>query len=292
MASMGMGSMRCLGASLRARQLSLSSRALRQGFACRSYSAATSPKPEKSASTVTIRGETHPVEKPWFNVPKNIVSKTSRRLHLQPDHPISITRQIIQANFPEPTYKYYNEYSPVVTTHQNFDSLGFPKDHPGRALTDTYYLNEKLLLRTHTSAHQAETFRANESDGYLISADVYRRDAIDRSHYPIFHQMEGARSWDRNKVPNGDVAAALAWVFDKAVLHENDVMELVRSVGGDEVESVSLIDEFVHPKTGRKSLAYRIVYRSLERTLTGHETNNLHERVRQALVTKLGVELR
>ncbi|KAL6796079.1 phenylalanyl-tRNA synthetase-related protein [Trichoderma sp. SZMC 28013] len=485
----GIGSMRCrLGPSLRARQLTLSSRALRQGFAYRFYSEATSTTESKeSTSTVTIRGATHPTQKPWFNVPKNIVAKTSRRLHLQNDHPIAITRQIIQANFPQPTYKYYNEYSPVVTTKQNFDSLGFPADHPGRALTDTYYLNEKLLLRTHTSAHQADTFRANESDGYLISADVYRRDAIDRSHYPIFHQMEGARSWDRNKVPNGDIAAAVmedierlpkhnvvvedpnppmhpernplqeahhsaaeaealgmhlkrslenmvvdiftrakaaaikddpdfvdeplrmrwveayfpftspswelevyyagdwlevlgcgvvkqelyinanvpsqvGWAFgigidriamllfkipdirlfwsederflsqftgvsasldtlkpfvpfskhppsprdvsfwirstspaggnDKAVFHENDVMELVRSIGGDEVESVSLIDEFVHPKTGRKSVAYRIVYRHLERTLTGTETNAIHERVRKALVDRLGVELR
>jgi phenylalanyl-tRNA synthetase alpha chain len=423
-------------------------------------------------------------------VPPNIIEKVPRRLHLQKDHPVYITRQIIQSVFPPPTYKYYNDLNPVVTTQQNFDSLGFPKDHPGRAKSDTYYLNSETLLRTHTSAHQAETFRANQSDGYLISADVYRRDEVDRSHYPIFHQMEGARSWDRTKVPNGDVAAAvwpdleklpshdikvedpnppfhhernplqeghhsaaeaeaisahlkrslelmvveiftrakvaakmvdtnfvdeplqvrwveayfpftspswelevyydgdwleclgcgvvkqdlyinagvpnqvgwafgvgldriamllfkipdirLFWSQDERFLnqfkgvsdnldslqrftpfskypacykdisfwlkstsaaggntkanahdfHENDVMEIVRSVAGDVVEDVKLSDEFTHPKTGRKSMCYRINYRSLERTLTNAETNNLHSEVTKALVDKLGVEIR
>lgn len=74
--------------------------------------------------------------------------------------------------------------------------------------------------------------------------------------------------------------------------HENDVMEIVRSVAGDVVEDVRLIDEFTHPKTGRRSMAYRIVYRSLERTLTNEEAKTFHHGVRDALVKKLGVELR
>ncbi|MCJ1259407.1 hypothetical protein MMC24_007244 [Lignoscripta atroalba] len=74
--------------------------------------------------------------------------------------------------------------------------------------------------------------------------------------------------------------------------HENDVMEIVRDVGGDLVEDVKLVDDFTHPKTGRKSLCYRINYRSLERTLRNEEANELHEDVRKRLVDKLGVELR
>ena len=145
----------------------------------------------------------------WTNVPSTILSAVPRRLHLQPNHPISITRQIIESRFPAPTYKHHNSLFPVVTVAQNFDSLGFPADHPGRSRTDTYYINQGTVLRTHTSAHQADTFRANESAGYTISADVYRRDAIDRSHYPIFHQMEGARLWDRRKAPHGNIAQAI-----------------------------------------------------------------------------------
>jgi phenylalanyl-tRNA synthetase alpha chain len=74
--------------------------------------------------------------------------------------------------------------------------------------------------------------------------------------------------------------------------HENDVMEIVRDIGGDVVEDVTKVDEFTHPKTGRKSLCYRINYRSLERTLTNEEANGYHDQVRKALVEKLGVELR
>lgn len=47
------------------------------------------------------------------------------------------------------------------------------------------------MLRTHTSAHEVECFRKG-LERYLLTADVYRRDEIDRSHYPVFHQMEGA----------------------------------------------------------------------------------------------------
>src|SRR5262249_27222499 len=139
-----------------------------------------------------------------------VLAATSRRLHLQKDHPVAITRQIVESAFPPPTFAYYNTFHPVVSAFQNFDSLGFPRDHVGRSRSDTYYINENTLLRTHTSAHQAETFRANRSDGYLISADVYRRDEVDRSHYPVFHQLEGARTWARDGVPGGDVAAAVA----------------------------------------------------------------------------------
>ncbi|KAF2689437.1 phenylalanyl-tRNA synthetase mitochondrial precursor [Lentithecium fluviatile CBS 122367] len=445
---------------------------------------------------ISVEGKTYKLDE-WMNTPPTILSAVSRRLHVQPDHPLTITRQLIESRFPG--YKAHNELFPIVSVHQNFDSLGFPPDHIGRSRTDTYYLNKDTVLRTHTSAHQADTFRANESEGYLISADVYRRDAIDRSHYPVFHQMEGARTWDRNaaekegktlaqviwddvaKIPkhdikvedpnpphhaernprqgthtaeeveaiaahlkrsledvvvaifnaaktasdagsrsadeplrvrwveayfpftspswelevfwqgdwlevlgcgvvqqsiliNAGVSDRLGWAFGLGLeriamllysipdirlfwstdsrflsqfssdspikrfvpfskypacfkdvsfwlktssnaaggvghvapsasasatsstlghsFHENDVMEIAREVCGEVVEDVRLVDEFVHPKTGRKSFCYRVNYRSLERTLTNEETNGLHERFRQQLVDKLGVELR
>ena len=418
---------------------------------------------------------------------------------------------MIESRFPG--YQHHNDFFPVVTVGQNFDSLGFPADHPGRSRTDTYYVNKDHVLRTHTSAHQADVFRANTHAGFTISADVYRRDAIDRSHYPIFHQMEGAMTWDRNAVPagktlaqqiwedveklpkhnlvvedpnptthpernplqsshsaeeteamaahlkrslenvvveifskakeaaaaasddssteeqaplqvrwieayfpftspsweleifwqgdwlevlgcgivsqpllnNADVPSRIGWAFgigleriamllyeipdirlfwsqdprflsqfdqkqirryvpfskypaaprdvafwlpavtDEAnktaiaptpagvsttpspaggqategpatpsalAFHENDIMEIVRNTAGDLVEDVTLVDSFVHPKTGRRSLCYRINYRSLERTLSREETNDLHEKIRAELVEKFGVQLR
>jgi phenylalanyl-tRNA synthetase alpha chain len=81
-------------------------------------------------------------------------------------------------------------------------------------------------------------------------------------------------------------------LLNPQAFHENDLMELVRDIGGNLVENVTMVDKFTHPKTSRKSLCYRISYRSLERTLTNEEVNELHDLVRQALVDKLGVELR
>ncbi|CRK24701.1 hypothetical protein BN1708_003842 [Verticillium longisporum] len=74
--------------------------------------------------------------------------------------------------------------------------------------------------------------------------------------------------------------------------HENDFMELVRDVAGDRVEDVRVVDDFTHPKTGRRSMCYRVNYRSLERTLTNEETNALHGEVKKRLVERLGVEIR
>lgn len=372
------------------------------------------------------------------------------------------------------------------------------------------------MLRTHTSAHQVDTFRANTSPGFTISADVYRRDAVDRSHYPIFHQMEGAMTWSRSSLPSNTTLAQRVWadveklpkhnlvvedpnptfhaernplqdahsdeeaeaiathlkrslenvvveIFTRAreaalaasdtttttaaaaeplqvrwieayfpftspsweleifwqgswlevlgcgliqqplltsaavpdrvgwafgigleriamllyeipdirlfwsrdarfldqfdegkpvrrfvpfskypaaprdvafwlpqtqeqtvvgtaqgtssapsaagglndtsasatstttqpvAFHENDIMEIARTVAGDVVEDVTLVDSFTHPKTGRKSLCYRISYRSLERTLTGDEANVLHDAICKQLVEKFGVTIR
>lgn len=90
--------------------------------------------------------------------------------------------------------------SPIVSLEQNFDSLLIPKDHPGRQPSDTYYINKDLVLRTHTSAHQSEALKSKACDGYLLSADVYRRDEIDPTHYPVFHQMEGIRLFTKTQL--------------------------------------------------------------------------------------------
>jgi len=74
--------------------------------------------------------------------------------------------------------------------------------------------------------------------------------------------------------------------------HPNDVHELVRTVAGDLVEKVELIDSFVHPKTERLSNCFRISYRSMDRSLTNEEVDALQEEVRSLAVKELDVELR
>ena len=74
--------------------------------------------------------------------------------------------------------------------------------------------------------------------------------------------------------------------------HDNDFSQIVRDVAEDLAESVSLIDTFVHPKSGKTSKCYRIQYRSFERTLANDEVDKLHENVGKMLVKVWNVEIR
>ncbi|RSH94738.1 hypothetical protein EHS25_004543 [Saitozyma podzolica] len=480
-----------------------------------SSSVASSSSPSTSTSSYTVQNRSYHRDD-WSNAPPVILSKIGRNLHLTPNHPISILRGIIESHFAEHTS--VTPSTPIVSVYQNFDELGFAPDHPGRSLTDSYYLNREHMLRTHTSAHEVETYRSG-LDAWLLSADVYRRDEIDSSHYPVFHQMEGTQVWPTTSLHelqkrNAELAKQLAdcplviedpttisdsnpyqashdpehaaqitqhlkhslnglifrlfghttqdgeplkvrwieaffpfttpsyevevwwngewlellgcgvvmqktldqagvshksgWAFglgleriamvlfsipdirlfwstdsrflsqfregeittfkpysryppcykdmsfwvspkqqaavaasgsgtarvesrasaweresgdnggkeagvstagglepsattattttpvggkDKA-FHENDYCEIVREVAGDLVETVTLIDEFTHPKTGRQSKAYRINYRSMDRSLSNEEVNALHAQVQDRLVADMGIEIR
>ncbi|KIM23728.1 hypothetical protein M408DRAFT_251866 [Serendipita vermifera MAFF 305830] len=396
----------------------------------------------------------------FTNVRPSILSHLSRNIYLQPNHPIAIVRSLIENHFGS-SFTPITSLPPIVTPRQNFDELEFPADHPGRRPSDSYYLNKDWMLRTHTSAHEIQVFRSGIPK-WLLSADVYRRDEIDRSHYPVFHQMEGARvvepvdmrqlaqenkeleralgkvnievedlsstgeknpyqpwhnkehallvnanlkhslngmiyalfgnlaaqrggkplqvrwidayfPWTgpsyevevlfdgkwleilgcgvmqqaalaRSSVPSDRVAWAfglgleriamvlfqipdirLFWSQDPRFLqqfsagqvtqfkpyskypnsskdisfwlkdvevHENDVYDIVREVAGELVEEVKEIDRFTHPSTGRSSRAYRIDYRSMERTLTNDEVNTLHSEIGSRLRDLFSVELR
>ena len=81
-------------------------------------------------------------------------------------------------------------------------------------------------------------------------------------------------------------------VNDAREFHENDFMEIARDVAKDYIEDMKLVDSFTHPTTGRKSLCYRINYRSLDRTLTNAEVNDLQRNIEERLVKELGVEIR
>ncbi|KAF2862541.1 phenylalanyl-tRNA synthetase [Piedraia hortae CBS 480.64] len=448
----------------------------------RSYS--TSPSPTR---TILVNGKSYPTDS-WTNTPPSILSYINTNLHTQPNHPLSITRSLLEQHL-GPSFTHYNSLPPVVSVAQNFDSLGFSPTHAGRSRSDTYYLNQHTLLRTHTSAHEVDLFAHNKTDGYTVAADVYRRDAVDRSHFPVFHQFEGARTWSLNNFPGGrearieaiikdsnkitrhagvenstptpedevqkdfhlpaEAAAIethlkrslenmilstfaatglkprvrwvrttfphtspsfemevmwkgdwlevlgcgvvdqnlllragrrdrIGWAFgigleriamllfevpdirlfwsrdqrfleqfkegevrtfrpfskyppakrdlafwlpakegkvgrdegdinpaggkesettaidgpDGAVFHENDLMEIARQVAGNDVEDVKCVDDFTHPKTKRRSLCYRFTYRSLERTLTSEEANDMHSRIGEVLRERFGVELR
>lgn len=353
-------------------------------------------------------------------------------------------------------FSVYDSLSPVVTVEQNFDNLLIPTDHPSRARSDCYYVNRNYLLRAHTTAHQYDLIRSG-LDNFLVVGEVYRRDEIDATHYPVFHQLDGVRTLHRDKLFTSanehleifetsfkeraggapepkcidqmkqpchtleavklmehelkttlaDLAMALfgaqieyRWVdttfpfttpsWELEILHQgkwlevlgcgimrdeilkkagvsnsigfafglglerlamilfdipdirlfwsrdsgflnqfkertsgkvrkykpvsvypqctndlsfwlpdhtdgyaaNDFYDVIRDIGGDTIEQVTLKDEFRHPKTQKISLCFRIVYRHMERTLKQAEVNELHKRIAEALVKQYSVEIR
>ncbi|KAI8462092.1 phenylalanyl-tRNA synthetase [Phakopsora pachyrhizi] len=392
------------------------------------------------------------------NVSRSVLDRLNSNLYERKDHPLGILNRLIQKQLPD--FEIVRYPSPIVSPHQNFDQLGFPADHPGRRRGDSYYINSNQMLRTHTSAHEIETF-ASGRQKWLITADVYRRDEIDASHFPIFHQMEGARvattskieefltttdslkshlsnqniqiedltqigpdnpyqlkhkpeharivaenlkatinslifgifkdldpahqersglkirwipayfpftspsyevevmymgKWleilgcgvvEQKTLDEANVPEKIGWAFGLGLeriamvlfsipdirlfwsndprFHDqfkdqrlkrfkmfsknpacykdlsfwvpegfevNDFYEIIRAFGGSWIEEVKLIDEYVHPKSKRKSQCYRIGYRSMEKTLSNEEVNLNQVLVLDALKSQLGLEFR
>jgi phenylalanyl-tRNA synthetase alpha chain len=380
------------------------------------------------------------------NVPPHIEQLIGTNLYLQPRHPLHTVKSLIEQYFTTQysvtsptlngplTLHTIDSLSPIVSVRDNFDELLFPPDHVGRRPSDTYYITKDTLLRTHTSAHQVPLIRRGLT-AFLVTGDVYRRDAIDVTHFPVFHQMDGVRIFTADELttrlrlrranvaslsdaechaekvriveedlkqaligmvrslfgPNtstrwvdayfpfttpsfelevffnskwlevlgsgvihpqilyncgythGEIGWAfglglerlalvlfdipdirLFWSKDKRFLdqfsenkvtkfkpfskfppcykdisfwisdsfHQHEFFELVREVAGNLVEDVELISEYEQPTTKRKSLCFRINYRSMERSLTNAEIDELQTKLRLLVEKRLGVQLR
>ncbi|OWM65899.1 hypothetical protein CDL15_Pgr015324 [Punica granatum] len=358
-------------------------------------------------------------DEPTNNIPDTIFTKIGMQLHRRNQHPIGILKNAIYDYFDTNyanKFDKFDDLSPIVSVKENFDDVLVPPDHVSRSYNDTYYIDPQTVLRCHTSAHQAELL----SKGYkhfLVTGDVYRRDSIDSTHYPVFHQMEGVRvfrpiDWESsgkdgttyaaedlkkcleglarhlfgavemrwidtyfpftdpsfeleiyfkekwlevlgcgvteqeilNRSGNADDVAwafglglerlamvlfdipdiRLFWSSDERFTSqfsggqlgmkfkpfskyppcykdmsfwisesftENNLCEVIRGVAGDLVEEVTLIDNFTNKK-GMTSHCYRITYRSMERSLTDEEINDLQWNVREQVQSKLNVVLR
>ncbi|GAA1330139.1 phenylalanine--tRNA ligase subunit alpha [Pseudonocardia xinjiangensis] len=84
----------------------------------------------------------------------------------------------------------------VESSWLNFDALNFGKDHPARTMQDTFYLGDSetsgTVLRTHTSPVQARALLERDLPVYVVCPGrTFRTDALDTTHTPVFHQVEG-----------------------------------------------------------------------------------------------------
>ncbi len=80
----------------------------------------------------------------------------------------------------------------VELDYYNFEALNIPKDHPARDTQDTFYISDNVLLRTQTSPVQIRAMEERRPPIRIIAPGrVYRSDAVDATHSPLFHQIEG-----------------------------------------------------------------------------------------------------
>lgn len=80
----------------------------------------------------------------------------------------------------------------VETVYNNFDALNSPENHPSRDPSDTFYITDDILLRTHTSPVQIRAMKQTKPPLRIVSAGrTFRFDDVDDTHSPMFHQLEG-----------------------------------------------------------------------------------------------------
>jgi phenylalanyl-tRNA synthetase alpha chain len=86
----------------------------------------------------------------------------------------------------------YDDYPEVETEYHNFDSLNTPDWHPSRDMHDSFYTDTGHVVRTHTTAFQMHAMKMLKEPPIraMTAGRCYRRDPIDATHYPIFHQLD------------------------------------------------------------------------------------------------------
>ncbi len=118
------------------------------------------------------------------------VTLPGRRRPLGTKHPISMVIEDITEIFAGLGFK-VAEGPEIEMDYYNFEALNIPKDHPARDMQDTFFVNDSIVLRTHTSPVQIRTMLQQAPPVRIIApGTVYRCDS-DATHSPMFHQIEG-----------------------------------------------------------------------------------------------------
>ena len=118
------------------------------------------------------------------------VTLEGRRIKPGKLHPVTQVREEICSIFASFGFSVV-EGPEVEQDYYNFEALNIPKDHPARDMQDTFYIEDNIVLRTHTSPVQVRTMLKQQPPVRILSPGrVYRPDS-DISHTPMFHQIEG-----------------------------------------------------------------------------------------------------
>ena len=143
-------------------------------------------------------------------------------------HPLSLVRDEVIEIFTRLGYQVL-EGPEIEDDYHNFEALNMPADHPARDMHDTLYLEKPLLLgdrplsllRTHTSAMQIRYMENNAPPVRLVAiGPVYRKDNLDLTHTPMFHQVEGLVVGRRITLADlkGTLSAMAAALFGSAAI--------------------------------------------------------------------------
>ena len=123
-------------------------------------------------------------------------------------HPLTITKNMFINIFAGMGFE-VKEGPEIELDYYNFQLLNIPADHPSRDMQDTFYITDKILLRTQTSAVQARVMlKEKPSIRIICPGKVFRADD-DATHSPMFHQMEGLVIDEKDKVTLGDLKGCL-----------------------------------------------------------------------------------
>ncbi|WP_296627830.1 phenylalanine--tRNA ligase subunit alpha [uncultured Negativibacillus sp.] len=149
------------------------------------------------------------------------VTMPGKRSVLGKKHPISIVLDELKEIFMGMGFD-VAQGPEVELDYYNFEALNIPKDHPARDTQDTFYINDNVVLRTQTSPMQIRVMEKQKPPIRIIAPGrVYRSDALDATHSPLFHQVEGLVV-DKN-ITMADLKGTLE-VFVKRLYGEDSVV--------------------------------------------------------------------
>ncbi len=142
-----------------------------------------------------------------------------------------------------PRFKNFDlvDFPRIVTVEENFDLLNTPKNHPSRRETDTYYVDENHVLRTQMTVmwsfylKDKEILSKLEKEGEIMALSlgiVFRKDEIDKHHFPAFHQIDGLYICKKSKK-----------IITQKDLEEVQI-DMAKSIFGNDIEYKFLVDTF------------------------------------------------